>query len=262
MTRSWKVFRDDDPDLGGQLEPFDALTADGLPVLGEVHPTIINVKAVAFTGISQMGINLWKVTWLYEGLIGQGQLQLNVDQRTILIDEWRTERFGAPKGEELIIPALGIINPSNRYEDISGFHVDVRGAPTTVPRIRQVCNITEFLDTGGLAPQLPRWVVWAGLIGTRNDALFPAVPQGPPAPPGTVVYGGASSRQYRGDIIAVTHTFIIDLLFHLVQIIDRDQRGWPLLELDPATQRVTARDVFWRQPFPLLTNFHLISDFF
>jgi hypothetical protein len=88
--------------------------------------------------------------------------------------------------------------------------------------------------------------------GKRNSAAWEGFATG------TVLYTGGQIRRAGVSLFTVTHRFIEDSEFHLIQVPERDGSGKiPTSEINGARR---ARKVYWRQPFVSTADFTLISS--
>lgn len=240
-----------------QLTLVEANNATNLPKLNDVHPEVGLMFAVGTSGFTIKNVNLWEITWKYEGLVDDPGLIFTNEIRITLYDSWR-EKIIDGKGNEVpfaFFPAEGNLSDAQLELDIGGRSIDVIGAPTTATRITSTFVITEFYNTRIFAPS---FVAFGLASGTRNKSSFFG------AVPGTLLYGGAQSRNYRGSIVAVSHQFHFDEEFHLQHLPLRDMDGKVKVHLrspGPTLYEV-AENVFFRQPFPKQSNFFNISSQF
>jgi hypothetical protein len=132
--------------------------------------------------------------------------------------------------------------------DISGTKIDFIGRALSTQIFQQTLTIDI---TDGEIPNMGDDGV-AGMIGTRNDAIFLG------AATGQVVFMGCNfTRVPDVHRFSISYEFLFDSQGHLIQYPLLDSGGRPALD---ATQN--AEQVMFRQPFPLLSNFMTLSQYF
>ena len=226
-----------------------------LPTKGDAHPDFPGLIARDFSLALVSGHNdLWRVEWQYE-VISRGfpivpetvveELPNEVgytegssEIRAEFVLAWR--KNGTPSLE---YPTNGKVEDPTL--DIRGQPIDRAGNPVSVQRNIQELTITEVVN-------VPDYGTYRTFRFARNSSTF----QG--APPGRVLYRGASVRRTGVDVFQVAHSFVEDSDFHLQQT--------PLIEAPDMTPKLDANDhaekVFWIQPFPVLKDFNTMSSNF
>jgi len=149
----------------------------------------------------------------------------------------------------IIIPQYG--SPSGDAF-VSGTSIDVAGEPMTV--LHNLSTI-EFTETVALATIPDRSQLIRAARGKRNQSPF----QG--AQIGEVLYRGAKANRIAIDRVSLVHSFSVDSLYHMIQVVDKDADGKPKL-IQTGTGEFVAQICRWRQPFPQFANFNLLSENF
>ena len=251
--REFKVW----DDTGASVIPDEAVVTVGIelydPWPGD--PSLLAVRPGEMRRVAGHN-SLVELPWFYENITPVppgtrrpdevGYVEQNTSQRREFVKLYRTQ-------PDLDFPESGNLGGNLKFLT-DGLPNDIRGFRLTAQVYRVTGVVTEIVDRS------PAWTIYGAIVGTRNSEVFfgGAV--------GKVVYVGARSRSVGINRWAVTHEFLYDEWFHLVQIADRDQDGNIILEtfvLEPGQDPITvAKRVFWRQPFPELADFHLLSDYF
>lgn len=239
------------------LNPGDAVNATGINV-GDAFPNVPGLLALHYD-TARVENAPWLMTVLWEygdiggggGVIGQrevGYVELNSRQRAEWMDRYRDEL-----GTDFTnIPANGNLSAGQLGGEVGGDPIDVNGKPVSALTYRGAVTILEVTDDE------PDFNKYAEAAGARNNQAFKG------AASGTLVYVGADSRTVRDGVWAITHEFVHDpVLFHLIQIPQLDSNGDIVLKPGPATVTYkVAAEVYWRQPFPRLGDFNLLSPNF
>ena len=239
---------------------FDAFgrtaDVDGLiiPQKGSGHPEFKGLIAKDFTVTKVSGhTDVWKVEWQYEmitrayntaPLFPVEELPNEVGY-TELSSEIRAE-FVLAHREGANIPNGGDPNTNggDPEEDIGGEKIDPGGNPTSVIRRIQELTFTETVN-------VPAFSKYGGFRFKRNSKPF----QG--AETGSVLYRGASVRRTGVEVFVVSHQFVQDEAFHLLQQPVIDQDGRPIPDADGHAEKV-----YHVQPFKDTDDFNNISENF
>jgi len=250
VTASRKFAVWDDGSAITEPATIRALFGGGtLPDVGDTFPGETDIYAVSYD-IRHIpdSRNVWEVSFSYEntepGTVQPqepGYVEFSIDFSSEFRDTWRQAPSvgSAPNGI-----------PNN--DDIGGTKIDSAGEP--VSGLVDFANLT-IGETVLASIIQARLLTIAATTGKRNDAVFQGFAKG------TLVYQGASANRIAVDKYSVTHRFMYDERFHMIQIPQRDQNG----EVDKTRDNqniLRATVVRWVQPFPTLANFNLISENF
>lgn len=230
-----------------------------VPSKGASHPEFVGLVAKDFTIAPVAGHgDLWQVDWSYE-MISTDYLDApiapveelpNEVGYVELSSEIRAE-FVLAFRKNPVLPNRGIPDEAPEGEDqdpevdIRGESIDPGGNPTSVIRKIQELTLTETIEG---EPDFGRFGTFRF---ARNSVEFLG------ARPGRVLYRGASVRRTGVEVYQVSHSFIDDEQFHLVQQPLVDQEGKPLLD-----DQKNARLVYFIQPFETLLDLNGISTNF
>lgn len=250
----WKVESTDADDGSPEnISVLNAVTATGIPTIGESYNlpnadgTVVSdaqLLVVSHDLVHEPGTATYRVIVTYEGVdpTNCSDIQQQVNQIIRVVPVFRTGDF-----TPLRIPDFGNVPGSDAGgpilldTDILGDVVDVAGKPTSTIRHTESLDLTVFFNT---ATGQPDYQTFGMLAGSRNNAEYLNASRG------TLLYLGAISRTFRNFVIAITHKFLWDELYHLVQVPERDSWGWAKLEQLGGFTYKTSSGVFWRQPFP------------
>lgn len=133
-------------------------------------------------------------------------------------------------------------NPDDPDNDIGGRPIDKKGNPVSRQRNIQELTVTETV-------QVPQWSRYGQYRFNRNASSFLG------AAPGSVLYRGASVRRTGLSVYQVSHQFVFDEFFHLIQQPRVDQDGFPIV----AEGEDHAESVYFVQPFPTKGTLDKIS---
>lgn len=143
----------------------------------------------------------------------------------------------------------GVSGTQGNTTDIGGTSIDMRGVPERRLRFKQAVTITEVIEfQPSDGPPIPDWETY---IGKRNSVVFLG------SPIGKVVYLGHSFHPTGFGRGEVSHDFIQDNLYHMVQVPKRNDNQDVL-----HAAGANATEVYWRQPHPLIADLGLLSDRF
>ena len=224
-----------------------------VPKKGDSHPEFPGLIARDFSVQKVAGhADLWTVDWAYEMVtISYTQAPVNPIETlpnevgyVELSSEIRAEfALGFRRGPNL--PDDG--DPDNLSDpeaDCDGTPIDAGGNPVSLIRRIQELTLTETVNQ-------PSFGTYQGLRFKRNSAEFEG------GAIGKVMYRGASVRRTGVDVYQVSHSFVLDEEYHLVQQPFVDQEGVP--SLDGAGH---AKHVYLIQPFPDKGDFGKLSEQF
>lgn len=143
----------------------------------------------------------------------------------------------------------GVAGTQGNKTDIGGTQINERGVPERRLRFKQAVTITEVIEfQPSEGPPIPDWDTF---IGKRNSVAFLG------SVIGKVLYIGHTFHATGFGRGEVSHDFIHDNLYHMVQVPKRNDNGDVL---HAAGADATA--VWWRQPHPLTADLGLLSDRF
>jgi len=187
--------------------------------------------------------DLWEVTFNYEqtssGLrlsgttayskkqpneVGYVQVTSNISAQ--FVEVWR---------ENPDVNTVGIGN------DIGGVKIDASGMPVSVPKRIQELTVTETVE-------VPSWGIYSTFVFSRNEGDFLG------ALSGRILYKGVNVRRTGVNVYQVSHHFVDDQFFHLVQTASRNAMG----QVSPLEDG-HAESVFHVQPFLARKRFQNIS---
>ena len=236
-------------------------SSEKAPLKGDSHSDFPGLIAKDFNASPVSGhTDLWTVEWSYEQITTTylsappqpveelpnevNYVELSSEIRAEFVLEYRKN----PK-----MPSRGIPDEAPGGDDQQDPEVDIRGEdiapggnPTSVLRKIQELTLTETIEG---EPDF-------GRLGTfrfaRNSTNFLG------ARPGRVLYRGASVRRTGVEVYQVSHSFIDDSQFHLVQQPLVDQNGRPVLDDEQRFPRL----VYFIQPFDQMLDLNGISDNF
>lgn len=221
-----------------------------LPKVGDLFPDETDVFCVSYQiALQPNSRNLWHVTFSYENTepgqlqpLQVGYAQLSFDWSAEFRDVWRTQ-------PGLIAPSDG---DATLNSTIQGTPIDVWGEPMSVLRYFTTLEISETVQLNTLDA---RAAVIMEMRGKRNAAVFRG------GAIGTVLYRGAKANRTSIDKVSLTHSFMQDDWYHMIQVPERGSDGRVVLTEAANGARIAA-SVLWRQPFPLKGDFNTISENF
>ena len=250
--REFIVFDADAAGDAGNAEPLTAMVAlrsQGVPQMGEEHPEDRSMSVISHEVTADTKSNFVQnivCNYAVTGLSGGGTYAaLSTGVRGTFMDTWRNLPTVAP------VEGFGIW-----LVDIGGIRIDVGGKPVSVAIMQQTVDIRSPLSSK------PLFGVIRTLTNTRNASTW----QGFPA--GVLLYMGCSASVTNGNIWTTTHKFAADELAHFRQVARKmpdgkaetttegeQEVGQPI----DAKPILHAKDVYWAQAFPNLSNFNLLG---
>ena len=231
----------------------------GLPQKGEQYPDAVSPFVAADVSVDRYEgqSDVWKVTWTYkDGTVGggtnetrqpndPGYIDVAITPSVEFDDVWRSLTNAEITA---LVATAGYFNgtPLPTDNDIGGTKIDVAGEPLSGPlRKKVMLSVTETMDF------VPAVNFLMGYVGRRNSTPFKG------GAIGSIVYAAPSIRRIDLNRWAVTHNFISDNYYHLLQMPFRNPDGSVALDSDGH-----AAYVWYRQPFPDLIDFYTISSYF
>lgn len=235
--------------VGGAVGGLTQGGPDALPAKGDLFPDESGVYAKGYAINREPNTDIWVVVWNYtNAIIGASTAQpgeAGFVEWTLDIQAAFTDTFV----EQIqTYPTNGTVNGSN-VQITNGNQIDVQGVPMSRLKYTSELVINETIQNNSGVPSILSQMRAAR--GKRNDAAWEGFAQG------TVLYTGGQIRRAGVSLYTVTHRFIEDSEYHLLQVPDRDQTGAIPTETIQGEKR--ARRVFWRQPFPGTYAFNIIS---
>lgn len=229
---------------------------DAMPNYYFIHPD--DPTLVALTDRIELvdgSLKIWQVTWNYKNITVVitgpgpeeiGYVEFNLLQRREFDEVWRDES----EAEFTSFPTGGNVSNTNII-NIGGTPVDVSGEPGTRLRLQQALEISEVVSMQDFSALSN---MYSTFVGTRNSAPFYG------GATGKVLYESANSRRIDIGLVSVSHRFVWDEWYHLKQVPARGPDGivGPLFPGPPHS----VMAVYWRQPFPKLSNFGALSTNF
>lgn len=223
--------------------------SNGLPELGDEFPGEPDLFASSFqvAHVPDSG-KTWKVVFSYStaplGGIGGpqipteiGYLQLSVDYGATFRDYYRAD------------PGLNYQSGTPTGADIQGTPVDSAGEPTSILIPQQRLVIDETVSGTELVTQS---VYIRAYVGNRNSNRFYG------SGVGTLLYEGCSAKRIGVNLWSLSHRFLYDAGYHMVQ--QPRKNGNREVELENyGNGFLSAGFVRWVQPYPDLGNFRYIS---
>tara|TARA_Y100000004_G_C8907750_1_gene409511 strand:+ start:422 stop:1282 length:861 start_codon:yes stop_codon:yes gene_type:complete len=228
------------------------------PLKGDSHSDFPGLIAKDFTATPTPGhTDLWQVEWTYEQITTSyltapaqpieelpnevAYVELSSEIRAEFVLEYRKDPDLPSRGIPEEVTEDG--EQQDPEVDIAGAPIAPGGNPTSTIRRIQELTLTETVQGE------PNFGKFGAFRFARNSAPFLG------ARPGRVLYRGASVRRTGVEVYQVSHTFIDDENFHLVQQPLVDQDGRPLLDEDRF-----PRLVYFVQPFEQMLDLNGISD--
>jgi hypothetical protein len=235
--------------VGGNVSGLVSSGPDALPVKGELFPDETGVWAKSYAIAREPNTDIWTVTWNYSNAqVSAASLQ----PAEVGYVEWTLDIAAAFADTYISAPTYPsngtLTNPANT-QITGGTQIDLEGVPLSRLKYTSELVINETIQqVSGLPSMIANM---RAARGKRNSALWEGFSIG------TVLYTGGQIRRAGVSLFTVTHRFIEDSEYHLVQVPERDGSGKiPCAELNGARR---ARKVFWRQPFPSTADFANIS---
>lgn len=169
-----------------------------------------------------------------------GFLEINVETSAKPYDVWRV---GDPEATDWDVDATpSAAEAGGVLLDIGGVKIDSGGEQVSTVRVFSTLRVSKTLNAE------PDYLEIRNHTGTRNSSVYAG------AAIGSLLYQGGNSRRIGVSTYIVDHTFHWDDWYHLVQVPDRDANG--IIQLDLQNH---AEPVFWRQSFPLKTDFFALG---
>ena len=231
----------------------------GLPQKGEQYPDAVSPFVAADVSVDRYEgqSDVWKVTWTYkDGAVGGGTNETRQPNDPGYVDVSITgsaefdEVWRSLTNAEIAALVAGANYPNGTASagdwDIGGTKIDVAGEPLSGPLRKKVTlSVTETMDF------VPAMSFFMGYVGRRNSTPFKG------GAIGTIVYTAPSIKRIDLNRWAVTHNFVSDNYYHMIQMAYRNPDGSVALDTDGH-----ASNVWYRQPFPDLIDFYTISSYF
>jgi hypothetical protein len=245
-TRTFHVWDDASP-----IEEPDQiyLGVGGLPAVGELFPGSKTLYATSYTMTHLADSSrTWRVVFNYEsadptGISAPsepGYLQISFEYQGIPRELYRTW------------PGLDLQGGTPDDRDIGGKPIDSGGYATSFIVDQHLLVIEETVSASSLFERSPNI---RNAVATRNQSAFLGVA------PGGLLYEGCSGRRIGVGLYSLTHRFSYDPFYHMIQVPRRNSSG--KVDLETTAQRGSyAGWVRFIQPFPLLSEFSLISGNF
>ena len=172
-------------------------------------------------------------------------------------DAWRqwnsdddiNQQAGSGKLDEFQRPIYAV---GTTDSDIGGIKIDVAGNPTSVMRHVQRMQLETISNLR------PNPAIYRTYLGTRNRSNFISCPRG------TAVFSGADATMISPGKWSITFNFDIDFWYHLKQVPKRHPNGSVVLDIPESLEAGVghAKIVSWVQPFPMITEFRNIIQYF
>jgi len=224
-----------------------------LPDVGEIFPGEIDVFCVSYSiKLVQESRNLWNVDFQYESSEFEpssekkpdepGYVEFTTNHTAEFRDAWRV----APG---LVFPSQGDAGMNN---ECGGQKFDTAGEPLSIMRKFTTLEVTETVLLSTLVYRLS--LINAARGARNNDNFYGGVP-------GTFLYLGGQSSRISISAARLTHRFLHDDWYHMIQSPSRGPDGRIALMSMQDGRRV-AESVYWRQPFPSKVSFQSISENF
>lgn len=223
---------------------------DELPERGDTFPDDASVYAQSYTIAREAGTDVWIVVWTYANAAvtssgeqpGEpGFVEYTLDIGASFVETWIVDPAYPTNGTPGSTLALQKIT--------GGTQIDLEGVPLSRLKYTTEIQINETIQNVSGVPAIVANMRAAR--GRRNSASWEGIATG------RALYTGGSIRRVNVSKYVVSHRIIEDSEFHLVQVPERDATGKiPTADINGAQR---ARNVYWRQPFPNLTNFASIS---
>jgi len=219
-------------DAGATITKTQAFAA--LPALGSTitqESETLSVQSRSVEAVQDSAGKLWRATIAYQANSSTASfVALDMNSSLTIVDLWRVSAS-----------APGNLNAPSE-SDIGGTAVDSRGTPVSVPIPVQELTVTNYRSDNNAS-------AIRGALGKRNQSAWLG------AAAGYVLFTGATARRVSPTRYEVTYKFAFDALAHLRQVCGKDADGDPLLGSLNADGHANASKVYWRQPFPTVTDF-------
>jgi len=235
--------------VGGSVGGLTSAGPDALPAKGDLFPSETGVWARSYSITREPMTDIWTVVWNYANAqvsassaqpSEPGYVEWTLDIQAAFADTY----ISGPT-----YPTDGTPTNAATTQVTGGTQIDLEGVPLSRLKYTSELVINETIQNVTGLPSIISAMRTAR--GKRNNALWEGFTKG------TVVYTGGQIRRAGVSLFTVSHRFIEDSEFHLVQVPERDGSGRiPTADLNSGRR---ARKVFWRQPFPSLADFTAIS---
>ena len=207
-------------------------------------------------------VSTWQVTMRYRAEIGSQSGFNNPTSPLLEPNEvgYRTARLSMSAEFQDVYRSFASVAAmqtaaanTTQIADITGNSMDVAGIPLSVLVHRQ--DITILITDS----VLPSAQAISSQIGTRNNGTFLNYSLGTLLFTGcnceTIPEVGRNSIEYR---------FVYDQALHCIQYPVRGNNGSPILanSASGGILKGSTKQVFYKQPFPYLTNFSTLSQYF
>lgn len=239
-------------DSSAITQPVDIqFGSNGMPSIGDLFPGETTVYSTEFEIEPVNDSNgVWRVEFEYSQGSGgtppptvlpsePGYLQISMEYGAVFKDFYRDN------------PGLKLFDGSPTNEDIKGRLIDACGEPVSV-LVQQHRLVLE--ETVSVADVQASTVASRRAIGKRNSAEFFG------AAVGTLLYEGGSARRISLTAFSITHRFLYDQYFHMVQ--QPRLNSQRAVEVDNTREFPSATFVRWVQPFVGLYDFNSLSGNF
>jgi hypothetical protein len=224
----------------------------GLPDIGDLFPGETDVYAVSYEiEVIANSNNVWRVEFTYQSGGGgtpppeilptePGYIQLSMEFGGQFKDFYRSQ------------PSLNLYGGDpNATAECAGTPIDAAGEPLSVLVIQHRLVIEETIAVSDVQAATVRA---RAAVGTRNESPFFG------AASGTLLYEGTTARRVSLTAFSLTHRFLYDQFYHMGQQPKKNSQRQVEVDLSQTYPRATF--VRWVQPYPVKTNFNLISENF
>jgi hypothetical protein len=235
--------------VGGSVGGLTSAGPDALPAKGDLFPDESGVWAKSYTITREPLTDIWVVVWNY----ANAQVtSVSAQPGEVGYVEWTLDIAAAFADTYISNPTYPTNgDPANAAttQITGGTQIDLEGVPLSRLKYTSELVINETIQNVSGLPTIIANMRTAR--GRRNNASWEGFARG------TVVYTGGQIRRAGVSLFTVTHRFIEDSEYHLIQTPERDGSGRiPTSEINGGKR---ARKVFWRQPFPNTADFTAIS---
>lgn len=253
-SRTFKVYATspDSIDSPSDLRSLfgTATTPDAMPARGSLFPDETGVWAKSYQVEHEPGTDVWSVTWSYSNAEvtsssaqpGEpGFVEWTLDIQATFADTWR---------ENPNYPTDGTVAANPDQQAVTGGNaIDIEGVPLSRLKYTSELVVNETIQNVSGVPSII--TAARAARGKRNSATWEGFAKG------TVLYTGAKISRSGVSLYTVSHRFVEDSEYHLVQFPERDSTG--KIPTSPNNGRNRATKILWRQPFPLFYDFTTIS---
>jgi len=230
----------------------DMLMADGMPLIGQVHPDSVTLFAGGYDfSLNADRANTWEVTWKYSPTQLNPSEEEEEDQDVPTTEEVTVTGFNIVIGQTVLdiwkanptIPS-NVDNPSNTT-DIGGTEVHEMGYPISFALPTAEITITKKVFESNFNG--------AGFIGNvtkRNEDDWIGFPAG------SVLFKGVSVSRDNFGVFSFSFKLAYDKWFHLRQKPQRAEDGNPEV-ISTATPKL---NVYFVQPFEETVSFVFLPN--